>query len=302
MPFSDSPASATSESAEAVSTTVLTTVPTAVPTTPPVGHVSISHLLADGELTVTGRLTDASNITLLCTARSPDGGPAGSEADCVYKPIRGERPLWDFPDGTLADRETASYLISEAAGWHCVPVTVLRSGPFGPGMVQQWIGDADSDLTADLVPADALPAGWIPVLRAVDTDGEPVVLAHADTIALQVLAGFDLVVNNADRKASHILPTPDGRVRGVDHGVTLHAEPKLRTILWGWAGRPLPEPVTNGLRLLSTALTADLGEQLSGMVTGTELAALHARIDALIADPVFPLPPTDRTPIPWPPL
>ena len=137
---------------------------------------------------------------------------------CVYKPVRGERPLWDFPDGTLADREVASHRISEAAGWNCVPPTILRDGPYGSGMVQQWISDADPDLTADLVPETELPDGWFPILRAVDEDGAGLLLVHAPLEALAVLAGFDLVVNNADRKASHILPTPDDRIRGVDHG------------------------------------------------------------------------------------
>ena len=258
---------------------------------------TVRRLLERGELTLTGRLTDASNITLLGSV-SLDGIGVG----CVYKPVRGERPLWDFPDGTLAGREVASYLVAEASGWHCVPVTVLREGPFGTGMVQQWITDADPDVTADLLPADQVPAGWLPVLSAEDQDGNPVVVAHADLPALAVLAGFDLVVNNADRKASHILPTPDGRVRGVDHGVTLHVEPKLRTILWGWAGRPLPEAVTAGLDRLDTAVTGELTDRLAPLITEREVAALAERVRALRADPRFPSPPRHRTPIPWPPL
>jgi uncharacterized repeat protein (TIGR03843 family) len=255
------------------------------------------EVLRDGDIGITGRLTDASNLTLLGTASL-----GGVSIDCIYKPVRGERPLWDFPDGTLAGREVGSYLISRTAGWHCVPVTVLRDGPYGPGMVQQWITDADSDLAADLLPPDRLPDGWLPVLSAVDMDGNPVVVAHADTPALAVLAGFDLVVNNADRKGSHVLPTPDGRVRGVDHGVTLHEQDKLRTILWGWAGESLPEAVTGGLDRLAAAVTGPLGEELAGLISGTEIAALVDRVRALMADPRFPRPPRHRTPIPWPPL
>jgi len=268
-----------------------------VPPADPPDETAVTQVLRRGEITVTGRLTDASNITLLGTVTVD-----GTSVECVYKPVRGERPLWDFPDGTLAGREVASYLISRAAGWHCVPVTVLRDGPYGPGMVQQWITDADSDLTADLLPADELPDGWLPVLSAVDMEGNPVVVAHADTPALAVLAGFDLVVNNADRKASHILPTPDGRVRGVDHGVTLHEQDKLRTILWGWAGQALPESVTDGLERLVPAVAGTLGERLSGLIGEAEIAALAGRVRALLADPRFPEPPRHRTPIPWPPL
>lgn len=257
-------------------------------------------MLVRGELSITGRLADASNITLLGTVELD-----GMAVRCVYKPIRGERPLWDFPDGTLAGREVASYQISEAAGWHCVPCTVLRDGPYGSGMVQQWIDDADPDLTADLVPETELPIGWRPILRAVDEGGAGLLLVHAPLPALAVLAGFDLVVNNADRKASHILPTPDGRIRGVDHGVTLHVDDKLRTILWGWAGESLPERVIDGLRRLRSDLAgpdSTVREQMSALITRSEVRALARRVAGLLAQPVFPEPPEHRTPIPWPPL
>jgi uncharacterized repeat protein (TIGR03843 family) len=261
---------------------------------------AILDLLGRGELTVTGRLTDASNITLIGSVEAD-----GVTVPCVYKPIRGERPLWDFPDGTLAQREVASFVISETAGWHCVPPTVLREGPYGRGMVQQWIEDADPDLAADLVVVAELQDGWFPVLRAVDADGDPVLLVHAPTPALAVLAGFDLVVNNADRKASHILPTPDGRIRGVDHGVTLHVDDKLRTILWGWSGAPLPESVLAGLRVLNSGLAKAEGElptTLRTLISADEVDALTDRVRSLLDDPRFPTPPDHRTPIPWPPL
>jgi uncharacterized repeat protein (TIGR03843 family) len=261
---------------------------------------AVLELLRGGTITVTGRLTDASNITLLGAVESD-----GTTVRCVYKPVRGERPLWDFPDGTLAGREVASYAISEAAGWRCVPPTVMRDGPYGPGMVQQWIEDADSDLTADLVPEAELPDGWCPILRAVDEDGAELVLAHSPLPALAVLAGFDLVVNNADRKASHILPTPDGRVRGVDHGLTLHPDDKLRTILWGWAGQPLPAAVLDGMARLRAdvgAASSPLRDALGSLIGESEIHALASRIEALVAAPSYPAPPAHRTPIPWPPL
>ncbi len=134
-----------------------------------------AEVLATGEITITGRLTDASNVTLLAEASAD-----GLTVPCIYKPVRGERPLWDFPDGTLADRERAAYLVSRAAGWDCVPLTVLRPGPFGPGMVQRWIEDANPDEAVDLVRIAEVPTGWLPVLRAVDEDGSPVALVHAD--------------------------------------------------------------------------------------------------------------------------
>ena len=134
-------------------------------------------------------------------------------AECVYKPVAGERPLWDFPDGTLAGREVSAYLVSEATGWRVVPPTVLRDGPFGPGMVQLWM-DVDPTSTCRVRPP-----------------------RHP---ALRRMAVFDAVVNNADRKGGHILPTPDGHVYGVDHGICFSVEPKLRTLLWRWAGKPLP--------------------------------------------------------------
>ena len=172
---------------------------------------------------------------------------------CIYKPVRGERPLWDFPDGTLADRELAAYRVSRVAGWDCVPLTVLRDGPYGPGMVQRWI-ETPTRRGRRPGAGGRIPPGWLPVLRALDTDGDDVAVVHADAPALALLAGFDLVVNNADRKGSHVLPTADGRLLGVDHGLCFHADDKLRTILWGWAGQPLPDPVSDGIARLTSAL------------------------------------------------
>ncbi|MBM9466067.1 SCO1664 family protein [Nakamurella leprariae] len=257
----------------------------------------VRRLLTEGDLDITGRLSDASNVTLLATA-SLDG----QSVQCIYKPVRGERPLWDFPDGTLAEREYASYLLSEAAGWHCVPLTLLRPGPLGAGMVQVWIEDADPDLVVDLLPVKRVPADWISVFRAVDYSGDDVAVAHADEPRLAVLAGFDAVANNADRKGSHILPTADGRIYGVDHGLCLHQEDKLRTILWGFAGRKLPAAVADGLERLSTELDGTLGEQLDELITTAERRALDRRLHQLLQTRRFPKPPGHRNPIPWPPL
>ncbi len=257
----------------------------------------VAEIICSGEISVTGRLSDASNLTLLGEAALD-----GLSVSCIYKPVRGERPLWDFPDGTLAERERAAFLVARSAGWNCVPLTVLRDGPYGSGMVQRWIDDAEPEDVVDLVPVKKIPAGWLAVLRAVDQDGSSVALAHADTPSLATLAGFDLVVNNADRKGSHVLPLPDGRVLGVDHGLTFHTDDKLRTILWGWAGRALPDDVLTGIGRLREDLEDRLGDDLAGLLTITELRALRARLDKLGATKTFPRPPAHRTPIPWPPL
>lgn len=259
------------------------------------------ELLTHGTLEITGRLTDASNVTLLGTVEHD-----GQSLECVYKPIRGERPLWDFPDGTLAERERAAYLVSRIAGWNCVPTTILRDGPVGPGMVQRWVDTpaarGDGGDLVDLCYPEELPDGWRPVLRAVDEQDRDILLAHADDPALAILAAFDVVTNNADRKGSHVLVPGDGRVLGVDHGLCLHSEEKLRTVLWGWAGEPLPETAVQGLRRLAEHLRAEGESPLPELLTLTEMRVLTRRIDDLLDDPQFPLPPRQRTPIPWPAL
>lgn len=254
-------------------------------------------VLAGGELTLDGRLIASSNNAMIGWARLGD-----EQVRCVYKPIRGERPLWDFPQGRLAEREVAAFLVARAAGWQVAPPTVLREGPFGTGMAQQWVEDAEPDRVATVFPADAVPGTWLPVMRAVDADDRPLIVAHADTPALAAIAVFDVVANNADRKAGHLLVDPRGSLFGVDHGLTFHTDPKLRTILWGWAGRSIPEPLVAGLRTLAERLRGPLAVDLSSYLSVTEIAALQTRVDALLARPVFPQPPDDRTPIPWPPL
>ena len=237
----------------------------------PAGRAEIDTLLRDGELDMEGRLLDASNVTLVGAIRTET-----LAATAVYKPVAGERPLWDFPDGTLAGREISAFLVSEATGWRVVPPTVLREGPFGPGMVQLWI---DGDEAVDLAE-----------------------FVRRDDPALRRMAVFDAVVNNADRKGGHIIPMPDGHVYGVDHGICLHTDDKLRTILWGWAGKPLPQPVIDGIEQLRTELDGDLGDRLDELITTAEVAALRVRLAELSVAKVFPRAPGHRTPIPWPPL
>ncbi len=222
------------------------------------------QLLCSGRLEVEGRLTNASNATLYC-AVSGDGVTAA----CVYKPVSGERPLWDFPDGTLAEREVAAYAVSEATGWAIVPPTVLRDGPFGPGMVQLWIEEDDS----------------VDLMRE---------LRRADLRTLRRIAVFDAVINNADRKGGHLLFTPagagGGHVYGIDHGVTFNVEDKLRTVLWQWAGKSLPDDVLETLRALRRDLDGQLGAALYELLTTAEVRRTRARVDRLLSTRRHPEP------------
>ncbi|AFM17883.1 hypothetical protein Mycch_3133 [Mycolicibacterium chubuense NBB4] len=268
------------------------------------GSVDVAEVLRRGELTVIGRIRSASNATFLCEATLAD-----RTQHCVYKPVAGEAPLWDFPDGTLAGRELGSYLVSAALGWNVVPHTIIRKGPAGPGMVQRWVDQPEEDESSappdagpdliDLLPAGKIPPGFLPVLQAYDYAGDEVVLVHADDDRLRRLAVFDVLVNNADRKGGHVLSGVDGQVYGVDHGVTLHVEDKLRTVLWGWAGKPVDDETLDDVAMLGDALKSDLGAELCEHITAREVAALRARVVALLRNPVMPTP-DRRRPIPWP--
>jgi hypothetical protein len=228
-------------------------------------------LLCGGELDLEGRLLDASNITLVGTVRT-----GTLAAECVYKPVAGERPLWDFPDGTLAGREISAFLVSEATGWRVVPPTVLRDGPFGPGMVQIWMdGDERVDLGA---------------------------FVRRDDPELRRMAVYDAVVNNADRKGGHIIPMPDGHVYGVDHGICFSVEPKLRTLLWRWAGKPLPGEAIAMLERLVDERRDDLGEQLHEHLTRREVRATQQRVAELLRTGRHPEPNGDWPALPWPPF
>lgn len=256
---------------------------------------ALPAVLADGRIEITGRLVDASNATLVGTVALD-----GVELRCVYKPVRGERPLWDFPDGTLAGREVASFLVSEASGLHVVPPTILREGPFGPGMLQVWVDTDDERELVDICSPRKVPKGFVAVLRARDGDGAPAVLVHADVPELAAMAAFDIVANNADRKGGHVLAGVDGRVYGVDHGLTMHVEDKLRTVLWGWVGDELPVEILDGLRTLRAELDGGLCATLGEHLTRAEVAALSSRLDGLLAAQRYPEPSGYGPAIPWP--
>ncbi|MFI5619954.1 SCO1664 family protein [Streptomyces sp. NPDC051567] len=263
----------------------------------------IEELLTHGELTVEGRIREASNTVLRCTVTHE-----GVSTDCVYKPVKGEQPLWDFPDGNLAQREVAAYLVSEATGWGLVPTTVLRDGPYGEGMVQRWITSPQQDpgeggLLA-LVEGEEAGEGWKPVALASRGPGRTALLVHADDPRLRRLAVLDAVINNSDRKGGHLLPAPDGRLYGIDHGVTFHTDDKLRTLLWGWAGEPLTDEAREVLAALDARLTAGtpLATRLAELITAAELAAVRDRVTRLLRSGRHPQPSGQWPAIPWPPV
>lgn len=225
------------------------------------------ELLSQGDLVVTGRLVDASNATLYATVTHNARSMA-----CIYKPIAGERPLWDFPDGALAHREYAAYLISDYLGFDLVPLTILRDGPYGEGMVQEWI---DIDESINLVDFFA-----------------------TNNPALRSMALFDAVINNTDRKIGHLLPTQSGNLFGCDHGVTFHSQDKLRTVLWQWSGDLLTGDELDLLDRTEDAVVN--GIDLRPYLTQQELIALIDRIQRLRVSARMPEPSPDWPPVPWP--
>jgi uncharacterized repeat protein (TIGR03843 family) len=265
----------------------------------------LADLLTHGELTVRGRIREASNAALYCTISHE-----GREAACIYKPVAGERPLWDFPDGNLAQREVAAYEVSEATGWGLVPPTVLREGPYGEGMVQLWIevsaegAEADAAELLALVDGEEPGPGWKAIGFAEVGDGKAALLVHADDERLRRLAVLDAVINNADRKGGHLLPTVGGRLYAIDHGVTFNTENKLRTLLWGWAGEPLEAEAVDVLKALQEALAAQgaLATRLADLITAAELDATRARVAVLLESGKHPEPSGEWPAIPWPPV
>ncbi|MBT2510425.1 SCO1664 family protein [Streptomyces sp. ISL-98] len=259
-------------------------------------------VLLKGRLTVRGRVREASNAVLYCGIEYD-----GVSVSCVYKPVTGERPLWDFPDGTLAQREVAAYEISEAMGWGLVPPTVLRDGPYGEGMCQLWIETDAEGAGAGLLALveDEEPAeGWKAIAFAEVGEGRTALLVHADDERLRRLAVLDAVINNADRKGGHLLPTADGKLYGIDHGVTFNEEDKLRTLLWGWAGEPLTSEAVEVLARLSgdLAVGRSLATRLAELITAAEIDALRARVTTLRTTGRHPEPSGDWPSIPWPPV
>lgn len=232
--------------------------------------LEIKQALEKGTLSLQGQFILGSNYTFLVAVEHE-----GLKVPAVYKPMRGEQPLWDFPEASLAGREVAAYIVSEALGFGFIPLTVLRDGPFGPGSLQQYIEYDPNYHYFNFKPAD----------RA----------------RLRPIALFDLLVNNADRKGSHVFfQKRTRRLFAIDHGLCFHVEDKLRTVIWDFVGEPFPEELVAVLRL--AARTLDLPAALQPYLSPEEIAALRSRAEALLADPVFPLPPQDRRAFPYPPL
>lgn len=299
-------------------------------------HPGLSTRFVDGEIVLLGRLVSASNQTFLAELSGPTASdtpdvdvtvdvdePADPDeraervepVKAVYKPVAGERPLWDFPDRTLGFREVAAYQLSDLAGFHLVPYTTWVEGPLGPGSLQVWVDDDPDDCVVDLVPTEDVeveePRGryrrrfadlvryddrdWYSVLDGLDGSDHDVTLLHAQDDRLRSMALFDAVINNADRKGGHIIAS-GGRLFGVDHGISFHPENKLRTLLWGWAGEPLTEAELDQVRAcggLADALAELLGEE--------DTEALVRRCARLLVDGAFPRPNGSRHTIPWPP-
>jgi len=226
-------------------------------------------ILSQGELQVTGRLVDASNATLYATATHQD-----QSITCIYKPIAGERPLWDFSDGCLAHREYAAFLVSSYLDFNLVPLTILRDGPYGFGMVQQWV---DIDESIDLAKFFA-----------------------TDHPQLRSMALFDAIINNTDRKIGHLLPVDGETVFGCDHGVTFHVDDKLRTVLWQWADEPFTSGEIALLKKAQSSLSGELGQLLTPLLTEQEIAQTMRRVADLLSSGTFPLPNPDWPAVPWP--
>lgn len=239
-----------------------------------IGVDRVLEALARGELAVETSMPYSSNYTLLTRVQHED-----LQLLAIYKPRRGERPLWDFPRGTLYRREAAAYLLSERLGFGFVPPTVVRDGPYGVGMVQLFIvNDEESHLFTML------------------KEG-----GYDDTI--RRLCVFDCLINNADRKSGHALKGLDGKLWAIDHGICFHYEPKLRTVLWDFVGEPLPRGVLDVLCQLQASLNAGDGivRLLDELLDKTEVRALRRRLDRLIDSGKFPAPGSGPN-VPWPPV
>ncbi|MFV9506218.1 MAG: SCO1664 family protein [Oscillochloridaceae bacterium umkhey_bin13] len=238
------------------------------------GVARVLEALAKGELDIATSMPYSSNYTLLTRVEHEDLALLA-----IYKPRRGERPLWDFPRGTLYRREAAAYVVSEALGLGLVPPTVVRDGPYGLGMVQLFIeNDEESHLFTML------------------KEG----LYEAE---IRRLCAFDCLINNADRKSGHALKATNGRLWAIDHGICFHVEPKLRTVLWDFVGERLPDEILTALRGLRGAFERDdsSARLLGELLDKTEVRALRRRLNRLLDSELFPAPGPGPN-VPWPPV
>lgn len=240
----------------------------------PVTVEQVLELLRSGEVTLQGQFPWSSNYTFLASVKGN-----GHEVMAVYKPCRGERPLWDFDSGTLCRREVAAYVVSRALGWPDIPPVVLREGPHGLGSLQLFV-EADYE------------EHYFTLRQRPDCDD-----------AFRRVTVFDYLVNNADRKGGHVLVGNDGRVWAIDHGLTFHVQFKLRTVIWDYAGQPLPKEMVRDLRGLLLQLSnpdSPLTRELSTLISPAELVALRQRLDVLLRDEVYPNPRPSWRNVPYP--
>jgi uncharacterized repeat protein (TIGR03843 family) len=231
----------------------------------------ITRLLNTGEIGVVGQVAWGSNFTFLVKVVGDDG-----EIPAIYKPARGEQPLRDFPHGSLADREVATYLTSQALGWELVPPTVLRKdAPAGPGSMQLYID--------------------------VDPNRHFFTFNQEEKERLRPTVLFDIIINNADRKSGHILLGEDDHIWLIDHGLCFHDEEKLRTVVWDFAGEPIPGELLECMDLLRDQMESenDFLDDLSHLLSRTELIKFRERINRILRSPTFPSPGPGR-PYPWP--
>ena len=236
------------------------------------------RVLRDGQIEIVGRIVGSSNNAMLATVTVPCPEPEPAlTTHAVYKPTAGERPLDDFPDGTLSRREVAAWHVSEALGWGIVPPSVLRDGPFGEGMLQQFV--------------------------ELDEGVDVIELIVSDDARLRRIAAFDAAVNNTDRKGGHLLPVDGGRhVFGVDHGVCFSTVPKLRTVLWGWRGDAFDADELDGFERLCAGLNGELAVTLGGLLSAGEVEATRRRVEGLLATRRWPMPSPHWPAVPWPPF
>jgi uncharacterized repeat protein (TIGR03843 family) len=238
-------------------------------------ETKILTALQEGSLEMQGQFLHGSNYTYLVQLSYGE-----TRFPVVYKPRRGEQPLWDFPTGSLARREVAAYLVSKALGWELVPPTIYRqrNAPLGPGSVQQYIEH--------------------------DPNYHYFSFSDADRQRLQPVALFDVIINNADRKGSHVIVGGDGHLWLIDHGVCFHAEYKLRTVIWDFTGQPVPAPLLEDLSHLLAQLApqGSLFSSLRPHLSPGEIKALAGRVRSVLAARRFPEPDSDRRSYPWPPV
>lgn len=239
------------------------------PRRPPLPPGLVRHVLREGEAELLGRMPWSSNATYMACLTDCD-----HQLLVVYKPRQGERPLWDFPRGSLCNREAAAFEVSEALGWRIVPETVVRAGPLGDGMMQRFVEHDPEEHYFTLLPD------------------------YADR--LRRFAAFDVVVNNADRKGGHILRDPSGHLWGIDHGVTFHPQWKLRTVIWDFAGERLDEETARDLTALLDVAGDDLGARLRHLLSAAELDALRRRVERLLAAGALPQADPGHHSFPWP--